>query len=232
MRRLFQKLCPPRDEIAIYTTAVGLIALALVDPVFREQMAWFAKVIGVESTAEGFQTSRLKGIMHFYGGVMIIFTCIGSLAASLYLPLTRRRLDHFVEPVIVAHILIILASNILHFNKQQDVLSGVFAFASALYMFVFAIGYRFRLLTTLVSGRHASTRQAAIATISVIVLVGVLSLGAKLHWVHCYAIATGYAVGLASFFSATNANTEPTDDGSEIVLGRIYRSSTRSRDVR
>lgn len=204
IRRLLEKLYPPHEEIAIYTTAVGLVALAFTSPGFRDSLSFIAVAMLAELPAEEFQVSPFKGVVLFFGGMIFLVVSLFSLAMSLYLPFTRRRFDLLVELMIMAHVILIFASNALFFHKQQDVLSLFLVVASFFYMLIFFVGYRWGFMNIVISDHHASARQGVIAAVSVAILVTVLSLGFNMHWAHCYALATAYAVGMAKVFAGTN----------------------------
>lgn len=205
MRSLFVKLVPPRDEISIFTMAVGLIAIGFADGNFRDSLSFVVIALLVEFPSKGFEASRFEGITYLYGGVMFVLVSAASVAASLYLPFTQRKTDLtdiVVRLVVLAHVIIICASNFLAFENQQNILSWFFTVTSFLYLMIFSFGFRFRLLTAVISDRQATARQAAIAAVSVTLLIMVLSLGLNMHWAHCYALAAGYAVVLAKFFDS------------------------------
>lgn len=201
VRRWLHKLYPPHEEIAIYTTSVSLIALAIVSAEFREALFFVTQVFLVEFPREGFTVSIWKGIWSVFGGYMLVLTCLASLMLSLYLPFTRRRMDTFLEMVIVAHVIMILTSNVLAFDESQNFLTWFIFIASTLYVFIFSIGHRFRIVHIRISDRHASAQQGFIAAVAVSLLVALLSLGFKLHWAHCYAVSTAFAIGIAKAFT-------------------------------
>lgn len=203
LRRLLDRLYPPHEEIAIYATAVGLATLAYTSAGFREALSLVVMGMLVELPAEAFQVSRLKGVVVFIGGVLMFLTFLVSLAISFYLPFTRQRLDVFVRLMIVAHVVLIFASNVAIVQAQQDVLSWILVVASGLYVFVFFIGQRYGVLDLVISDCHASPRQGVIAAVSVASLVAILSLGFNVHWAHCYAIATAFAIGMANAFEGS-----------------------------
>lgn len=211
MRRLFAKLCPPRDEIAIYTMSVSLIIIFFADETFRDLLSSFTVKVLVEGPAKAFETSWREGFKALSSGVIVALICMASLVASLYLPFTRRKPDDLVSLVIIAHLTIICVSNSLVAEKQGDeinvqfLISVLFALMSLFYILVFVVGLRFRLLTAVISDGQASGRQAMIAGVSVALLVIVLSLGFNLHWAHCYAIAATYAIVLTKFIDFLSA---------------------------
>lgn len=205
MRRLFAKLCPPRDEIAIYTMSVSLIVLVLADEPFRDLLSSFTVMALVEAPAEAFEMSRWEGFKSFSSAVIVALLCMASLVVSLYLPFTRQKLDDFVSLVIFAHLTIICTSNFLIAEKQGDVISALFAIMSLFYILIFSVGLRFRLITAVISDLQASRQQAMIAGVSVALIIVVLSLGFNLHWANCYAIAATYAIVLTKFIEILSA---------------------------
>ena len=52
----------------------------------------------------------------------------------------------------------------------------------------------------MISNHQASARQGVIAAVSVTLFVAILALGFKMPWAHCYALATAYAMGMATMF--------------------------------
>jgi len=204
IRRFFNCLYPAHDEIAIFSAAVGLIALVLLSADFRSALLFMAGVIFVEFPGDGFESSIWKGLWYSFGALMISLCCIASLVISFRLPFTHRRLDVWVEPLLLVHIFLIFGSNVLAFNQRQDMLSGLIFLFSFLYLFVFLVGHRFRLLRLEVSDRQATAREAFIAAATVTVLVAVLILALKIHWAHCYAMSTAFAVGMARIFDAVS----------------------------
>lgn len=214
MRRLFAKLCPPRDEIVIYTMSVSLIVIFFADETFRDLLSSFTVKVLVEGPAKAFEMSWWEGFEALSSGVIVALICVASLVASLYLPFTRRKLDDLVSLVIIAHLTIICVSNSLVVEKQGDaidvqfLISVLFALMSLFYILVFVVGLRFRLLTTVISDRQASGQKAMIAGVSVALLVVIFSLGFSLHWANCYAIAATYAIVLTKFFDVLSAQTE------------------------
>lgn len=191
---------PPHEEIAIYTTSVSLIALALTSGGFRETLSFITYAFLIEYPREGFTSSIWKGLWSAFGGYALYFSMLGSLFLSLYLPFTRRRMDTFVEFMIIIHVIFIFTSNVLAFNENQNVFTWVIFAGSTLYIFVFFLGHRFRFIQMRISDRHASARQGVAAAAAVSLLIAILSLGFKMHWAHCYALATAFAIGMARVF--------------------------------
>lgn len=196
MRRFLKKLYPDHDELAIFTMAVGVIALAILDPAFRAMLSTGAHILLVVNPAEGFQEGTWHGIKLLFGGVVLVSITILSLYASLHLPFTQRNLDVFVAVVVIAHSMLITAGNFLLWQSSQDPVSGLFAIGSLLWFFGFCLYYRYGDATISTTAEQATARQALIATASVALLLAAASVGFGVHWAHCYAIAAAYAVGL------------------------------------
>lgn len=195
--RLLDRIFPPHEEIAIFSAAVCLVALAIMSSEFRSALYFVGYVFLIEYPKEGFAESIWKGLWSVFGGYILIFSLLGSLSMSLYLPFTNRRMDPFIELMIIIHILLIFASNLLTFNENQNFFSGLIFSASFLYLFFFFVGIRFRFLHLRISDKQASAQQGVIAAASVSLLVFLLTIGFRMHWAHCYAIATVVAIGMA-----------------------------------
>ena len=174
--------------------AVAFVALVFIAPDFRGALASGAITVYTDFRDDVFQVSPLEGIIASFGLVILVFIFLISLGYSLYLPYTKRKLDAFVFFMVFAHIIVICISNYVVYEARREPISMMFAIASFLYLFVLMFGVRFGYLQISTSEKQASSLQARIAAISVLILVAVLSIGFSLHWANCYAIAAVYAV--------------------------------------
>lgn len=177
--------------------AVAFFALVMISPDFRNVLTSGILTVVVDIRDDVFPASVWEGIKVSSGLVLLVTLFIISLALSLYLPFTRRNLDAFVAVMIIAHVILVCVSNYFVFEERRDPISGIFALASLLYIFVLSLGVRFRLLTISTTEKQASSTQARITALSVVVLVAILTIGFNLHWANCYAITAVYAVVIA-----------------------------------
>lgn len=197
LRRLLERLYPPRDEITIFTMAVAFVALVFIAADFRNALSNGTLIVLVDLRETIFPSSFWEGIKVSAGFVVLVSVFMSSLALSLFLPFTTRNLDVFVSLTVLAHVILICISNFVAYDTHRDLTSGIFSVASLLYFFVLSVGLRFRLLTISTTNKQATSVQDRVAAISVVVLVAVSSVGFNLHWANCYAIAAAYAIGIA-----------------------------------
>lgn len=197
IRRLLDRAFPPHEELAIFSAAVCLVALAIMSPDFRSALYFVGYFFLIEYPKEGFAESIWKGLWSVFGGYAFVLSILASLGMSLKLPFTMRRMDVFVELMIIIHILLIFASNLLAFNENQNFFSGLIFSSSFLYLFFFFVGIRFRFLYLRVSDLQATAQQGFVAAAVASLLVFLLAVGFRMHWAHCYAISTVVAIGMA-----------------------------------
>lgn len=202
MRNFLKKLYPDHDELAIFTMAVSIIALAIFDADFRTLLLNGLNVMFVEIPGKEFEQGFWHGIKLFSGAMMLLLVSVFALVGSLYLPFTRQNLDVMVTLVVFYHVILLFTANFLAWDKDQNPVSAIFFVGSFLWTFGFFIKHRRSGSTIETTHRQASAREAAIAGISVLTLVAVCSAGFGLHWAHCYGLAMAYAIGLTQFFES------------------------------
>ncbi len=200
LRRLLNWLYPPHHEIALFTMAVALVALALLAPELQELVLTALNHLWMVAPSE--TQGIWEATKAYVGALVVTLMVVVSIGTSLYLPFTRKKHDDLIMSLVFIHVIVIATSNFLLFQAQGDLASGVLAAASFLYFTVMAISLRFKWLKVSTSDEHATLGQAAIAALSVIVLTAVSSLLIELHWAHCYAISAGYAILIAEIFEA------------------------------
>lgn len=176
--------------------ALSVLSLALFDQEFGRLLLKGMYVFWIEAPADGFQASWWEGLWRLFSALALSITTLASFIVSLYLPFTRRRFDHLVRLVVVAHSIMICIANFVAAQEDDTGISAIIALGFSVWMIGYFACLRYGAIRDVIADRQASKKEGVVAGVLAVAAILVCALLLRWHWAHSYAFAAVSAIAI------------------------------------